>query len=644
MRRASIPTGAWRSKAAVGAACVLVAVAAAVTALSPAAAALSVPLMLAAAVAVSHRAATLRISTRVVAVVALAALVALTAVAPPAALVAAGGICVAAIAGRYRRALLGAIRWAGRVVALPIGVGVCAALALAVAVHPRTAALAAGGAIALAGAWGLRRRAGRLAIGLLKPVAALAVVLAACGLAFAVAVSPAATLLAALVAGIVALAFRSPALALGAAVLLFEFEGSVKILLGLDGTPLPGGNRAAGAAALDVALLAAVAGVLLTDRLRAPRELWAAATRAERAVVAIIGAWLALSVVQIAQGGDIERGLHGFRLFHWYTLVAVAALTVFANPRLRGAALRGSLAVGLVVSLYAAVRVAIGPADAERAFATAVPTVTMYGDTLRAVGSFSSAVGLSTFLTPVAVFALVLGLLLPRLRLLSWTVAGLALVALIGSFSRASLFGVALGLVCGLLLVFVASDLPTRRKLASAMVVMAILAATYGGLWAASQASPQLRERAQGVLNPFGDESVRLRLETWEKELGSVPDHPLGHGVGTVGAASAPTQRQLRTTDNSFVKVLVEQGIPGLALFAVGMIGAVALLARRLRTAAPGALRPAGLAALAGFVAFLGLALAGESVEQPGKVVAWALLGIAAACAFGRPAEEGETV
>src|SRR4051794_19398310 len=178
---------------------------------------------------------------------------------------------------------------------------------------------------------------------------------AAAGLAFLVAIWPATVLLVAIVLGVLVLAWRRPALGLCAAVALFGFEGSVKILLGLEHTPLPGGSRAAGAAALDVALFAAVAAVLVNDRLRTPRAVWTAASRLERVAIGATLAWLALSVLQIAQGWDIGRGLHGFRLFQAYTLVAVATLVVFAQPRLRPAATRAALAVGLVVSLYAAV-------------------------------------------------------------------------------------------------------------------------------------------------------------------------------------------------------------------------------------------------------------------------------------------------
>ena len=637
MARGSNLTEAGPSRAAVAGACALVALLAALIAVDPAAATVIVPVLVVLAVAAMHGAATARISAWIAVLLSIAALAVLAAVAPGAAVVAAGGLCVAAVVVYYRRTLVAVAVRLRRPAAAFLGACLGVAVVLGVAVHPRPAVLATAGTAALAAAgtraWDARGALGRAALAARRPLLAFAAAVATAGLALGVAISPATALLAALVAGIAVLAVRSPALALGAAVLLFEFEGSVKILLGLDGIALPGGNRATGAAAIDLALFAAVASVLAHDRLRAPRALWSSATRAERIVIGVMGGWLALSVVQIAQGGDIGRGLHGFRLFQWYTLVALAGLAVFSQPRLRSSALHAVLGIGLVVSLYAAVRVVIGPADAEREFATAVKTVTMYGDTLRAVGSFSSAIGLSSFLTPLAVFSLLLGLLLPRLRLLSWIVAGLALVGLIGSYSRASLFGVALGLAFGLVLVFAGRDLSTRRKLVSAAVVLAMVAVTYGGLWAASQTSPELRDRAQGVIDPLNDESVRLRFETWELNLENAADHPLGQGVGAVGAASAPERVRLRTTDNSFLKVLVEQGFIGLLLFAGGMLGAVVLLARRLRTAGA-ELRPAGLAALAGFVAFLGISLAGESVEQPGKVLAWGLLGLAAAHAF----------
>jgi O-antigen ligase len=628
------------------AAAALLALLTAVTAVNPALGLACAPVLVVGAVAARYRAVTARVAAIAAAAAVLVVLVLLAAVEPRTAVTAAAAGAVAAVA-------LHVVWNVRRQIARPAGVAALLialiGLALAVAlwpsiVAPATAAVAA---MAVAGFATLPRRK-TLGQTLTRALAAAAKVvggfMVVVGLAALLALWPATALLGVIVLGILVLAWRAPVLGLAAAVLLFEFEGSVKLLLGLDGAPLPGDNRALGAAALDLALAGAVAGLLIRDRFRAPRGIWASATRVERIAIGIVAAWLALSVIQMAPGGNVIRGLQGFRLFQWYTLLTLATLTVFAQPRLRAAATRGVLVVGLLVSLYAAVRVVIGPSDDERAFATAVQTVTMYGQALRAIGSFSSAIGLSSFLTPLAVFALSYGLLMRRDRLLSWTVGGLAIVGLIGSYSRTSLFGVALGLVCALGLVFAASDMSRRRKLAGVGLLVVLLAGTYGGVLVASRASPELRARAEGMLHPLRDESVRLRLRGWERTLRLVAAQPLGHGVGTAGAASAPTRVQINTTDNSYLKVLYEQGVGGLALFVCGIFGAVALLARRLRRAAAEP-RAVGLAALAGFVAFLGIAFAGETVEQPGKVLAWGLLGMAVAMAFasargaGRAAE-----
>jgi hypothetical protein len=313
--------------------------------------------------------------------------------------------------------------------------------------------------------------------------------------------------------------------------------------------------------------------------------------------------------------------------------MAVATAVVFARPRLRDLAVKAALGIGLVVGLYAAFRTLVGPSHAEAVFATALRTTTQYGTALRAVGSFSSAVGLISFLGPMTAFALVLGFFVPGVRRMAWAVGALGLVGLIGSYGRASLFGIALGLGCALVLVLAGAHVPLRRKLVAVGLVGVLLVAAYGGVLIASQASPELRVRTEGILNPTADESVQLRFGTWEHTLNAVAREPLGSGVGSVGAASDPERKHLVTTDNSFLKVLREQGFLGLALFVCGVFGAVVLLAGRLRKVAgySGAL---GLAALAGFVTFLGIAIAGEYVEQPGKVVAWGLLGVAAAQAL----------
>lgn len=449
---------------------------------------------------------------------------------------------------------------------------------------------------------------------------------------------PATSMLLLLVAAAVALGLRAPAAALALGVLMMGLEGSVKLLLSLDPTPIPGGARAVGAAGIDLALAAALAGALLADRGRTGRLMWERASGAERAAAAALGGWLVASVLQIVQGGHPVRGLAGWRLFPAYALVAVTAAVVCARPAIRERATRVMLWVGLVVSAYAAFRVAFGPAAAERAAAHRFVTVTDYGKAFRAVGSFSSAVGLASFMTPVTVFALVTAYLEPRMRRLALATGLLSLVALLGSYSRASLVGVVLGVACAAALVLFAADAERRHKLAAVGLVLATIALAYGGLQVASQSSPQLHERAQGLLNPFGDASMKLRFKSWHRALKAIGREPLGHGIGTAGSASAPSRRRLNTTDNSFLKVVYEQGVVAGALFVGGLLAAIVLLARRLRRL-PAEARGGGLAALAGLVAFLALALTGEYVEQPGKVVAWGLFGVAVAMAFALPGD-----
>jgi hypothetical protein len=528
---------------------------------------------------------------------------------------------------------------AGRVALVAAGVIACAAALFVTMLWPALALAGGAAALVCVVAWEVRSR---LAPGLpaMRPAVVVPAAAGLVAVAAAFAVWPATTALVLVVAAAAVLSWRAPGAAVALAILLVGFEGSIKLLLSLEDSPLPGTSRAAGAAAIDIALFCAIAGALISDRGRAARELWSRAAGRERAAAAALGVWLAASVVQIVQGGHPVRGLEGFRLFQLYSLVAVAAALVCAQPAVRRRAISVLLWVGLAVAAYAAFRVAVGPAAAERRAALSIETVTGYGGAFRAVGSFSSAVGMASFLTPVAVLALVVAYLAPRLRRLALATAVLALVGLVGSYSRASLVGVVLGLVCALALLIVAADVSRRRKLISVGLVLVTLGFTYGGIQVAAQASPQLRVRARGVLNPFHDASMKLRWRTWKETVRGIRREPLGHGVGSVGSASAPTRRRLKTTDNSFLKVFFEQGVLVGALFVWGVLGTVAVLAGRLRRLT-GDARAAGFAGLAGFVAFLAISLTGEYVEQPGKVVAWACLGMAVAMAFSGPATGG---
>ncbi len=149
---------------------------------------------------------------------------------------------------------------------------------------------------------------------------------------------------------------------------------------------------------------------------------------------------------------------------------------------------------------------------------------------------------------------------------------------------------------------------------------------TYGAAVAASDKSEQTSERARGLSDPLADESLQIRWRMWERTREQIRDEPLGSGLGTVGNA-ATVGRRLIYTDNYYLKVAREQGILGVLLFVVGLAGTVVLLGVRLARANP-LERPLGVAALGTGAAMLTMAVLGEILELPGKVLIWLVIGM----------------
>jgi hypothetical protein len=474
------------------------------------------------------------------------------------------------------------------------------------------------------------RRTGTMAIA--------SALLAGCILAFFLAVWPVLTLLALALVAVAVLAWTRPTAALILALLLFGLDGTIKILITHEGVYLVG-PEAFGAGILDTALIFAVAGLVYRDRSRSLRAVWNAATGLERLVLLALPAWIVLSLLQTAQGGNIVRGLAGFRLSQAYVLVAFAGLIAFRHRSPDGWAIRGLLLVLGVVSGYAALQTFIGPAHAEFAYVVAHADYPVYGETVRTVGSLGSPVALASVVTPTAVFAIGLGLFVRNIRPLAWTVAALALVAAEGSYARVALVAVLAALLALWMLGLRFNDARWKRR--TLLVLGAVGLVAVASTFVASRTSPQTEQRLNVFIHPGGDASLNARINTWRESLDDFASHPAGLGVGAVahastqvssgGAGSAPTPAF--TTDNSYLKVLVEQGPEGALLFLAGAFGLCVAVARRLPRLPP-ARRALCLASLAGFLSTTVLWLAGEYIEQPGKVLSWLLLGIAVGQAF----------
>lgn len=460
-------------------------------------------------------------------------------------------------------------------------------------------------------------------------VAVPVVVVAVVALAF----WPSLTLIACLVGAILALARRHPRAALIAAIGLFLTEGTVKILLAHSGLAFDAA-ASVGAALLDVALFGSALAVLIRKRPSGVRGTWGRLTVPERFVVGAAVAWLLLSAVQAVASPSFGEALSGFRLTHAYIAIALACAVAFWDAAWRDALVTALVWVLTAVLAYACFRGLVGPADVEYNFAYARGGVVSYGGSFRTIGTFSGAVGLTTIAAPAAVFGAVLAVVSPRHR---WPALALAIAGIgaqIASLGRTPLVATVVGLAFAALLLLVMTG--SRRRLVGAGIVFAAcLALLAGGAAVASLSSDALSERLEGLARPASDESLQLRFDTWQEHAEDAARNPLGKGLGTVGRATEGGSQGTVTTDNSYLKVFLEQGFPGLVLFLAAFFGAVALVARRLMQT-PDPARAVGLAALAGFVTFAVMMTTSEALEQPGKVVAWALLGLAVAAGWSR--------
>lgn len=446
----------------------------------------------------------------------------------------------------------------------------------------------------------------------------------------AVAFWPSLALIALAVGALLIFAQRRPEVAFVAAIGAFLMEGTLKILLAHSGLSF---DEAAGvgAALLDLALFGTFL-TLLAKRWRWDvRARWSQRTTAERLVLAAAVGWLLLSLVQGLLSPSLGSALSGLRLTHAYAALVLASAIAFWDPARRDALVTGLLWLLALLLLYACVRGVIGPAAAERSFAFARGGVVHYGGSFRAIGTLSGAVGLTTVAAPAAVFGAVLAVTSPRHRRPALFVATFGLGAQVVSLGRTPLVATVVGLGFAVMLLLVATG--SRRRVAGAAVLFAGCAILLvGGAAIASLTSDTLSKRLEGLTRPGSDESMQLRFDNWSERLDEASHHPLGEGLGTVGRATEGGGQTV-TTDSSYLKVLIEQGVPGLGLFLVALVGGVALVTRRV-ILAPDPARGVGLAALSGFVTFPVMMTTTEAVEQPGKVLAWSLLGLAVAAAW----------
>ncbi|MCO6417744.1 putative O-glycosylation ligase, exosortase A system-associated [Siccirubricoccus sp. KC 17139] len=178
-------------------------------------------------------------------------------------------------------------------------------------------------------------------------------------------------------------------------------------------------------------------------------------------------------------------------------------------------------------------------------------------------GNFAAA---TQMCVPLLVFLARHNLLAPRWKLapLGYLgLAGLALIASVGTYQRSALIGLA---VLG-----IAFWLRSRRKLLVGGICVA------GALFLAFATSSAWLERMETIDDYKSESSAYTRILVWQWTLGFVADHPLGGGfssyvVNEIAVPPTPERpegyvQHGRAFHSSYFEMLGEHGWPGLALF-----------------------------------------------------------------------------
>jgi hypothetical protein len=423
---------------------------------------------------------------------------------------------------------------------------------------------------------------------------------------------------------VAALAITAPSYAFVVVLLLYGLEGSIKIRFWLEGTPLVSRESAVGAGMIDVAFFIALAGILWADHGRTLVATWKLADRWTRAGIALLGAWLVVSVLELPHGGTLKTSLEAFRLTQIYVLAMLAGATLLARNRNASRVLDALLTVLLVVAAYATVRTIVGPSASERAFALSrdVTSIAATGSVFRNVGSFSGATGLVSYLLPACVFAFLLGALQRRHRVLAWSLFALAIAGIAGAYIRSAFVVGAVGIVVALVLLYERRGRVLRSNRATVVAACLLLVLAAGAAAVAFDRSATLSRYAANIVHPSRDRSTKIRIRSLKRSVHVIAAHPLGTGLGT-----------FHGSDSSYLTITREEGVAGGALFVFGMIALLVGLARGLRRRWD---LPRSVA-VGAFGATLAIALywlAWDSIQQPGKVLTWSLLGMGLVAAW----------
>jgi putative inorganic carbon (HCO3(-)) transporter len=348
--------------------------------------------------------------------------------------------------------------------------------------------------------------------------------------------------------------------------------------------------------------------------------------------------WAAMEIVNPALR-TAEIGLFGWRILVSAMLFHFIGYWYFTNLQRIRRFIGVLVTIGVLVGAYGLYQGLVGFNSAEVAWieSSSLTGSAMVAGRYRAMSTLPSMVDFASCSVLVALLLVSnRRLLLPhRWRWLVWPTLFLLLGGLIASLVRTAWIALLAGLT---MLWWLSTRQTTRGKLVALglgilLLISLPLITTMIQDIAASQSERAFMERIGSLSNPIQDKSIQDRLAVWGALQRIVEQSPLGIGIGSTGATSYRFSSELLygriTPDNSYLKILLELGWPGLLLFIWFMLNLLwtgQRVARRTRFARYHELA-AGLTAY--FTAYLILLFNGEYIElNPLRTLTWVLSGL----------------
>ncbi|MCB8980442.1 MAG: O-antigen ligase family protein [Ardenticatenaceae bacterium] len=366
--------------------------------------------------------------------------------------------------------------------------------------------------------------------------------------------------------------------------------------------------------------------VLFTRLVRSHRLPYSKATLA----IAVFTSFVLLTVFNPLLA-SIVQGFLGWRFLASGILLHFLGFYAFNSVEQVWRLLRVFWITAFLISLYALVQLLRGYTATELAWIQQLSATMMIAGTgrYRLMSTLGSAVDFGFYLT-LAISTLATVMLFRRLNKWMYFAIILMIAALLFTFVRAAWFATFIAIFLSTLKLF------WHKKLLRLLYPLVLLSIITSALWfprlvvsiSPYLENPALNERVASLANPLEDASILDRVRTWSGIWTVIQDNPYGVGVGMSGAASLKYTSSLITTDNSYLKVIVETGWVGFLLF-LWLLLTIILYGLKLSTLLSGDLKILATVFTTSIVAFAVLLFFGEYIElNPCRNILWIFSGV----------------